>query len=335
MKSIFSDKNAIYIDPRSIIFTVFFILFLYFLYLIKGILVFIFLAFIMTVALHPMVMLLHKKLRIPKAGSIVITYLTVLVTLVTALSFLIPALFVQIQQAIGRIQIPPSIQEELAKLEFSLSEWDAIASRLGASANVLFNFVTKTFNGLVTTFTMLMLSFYMAREKSQLHKKIKWFTDDEAVIERVAKFIKRLEVEMGGWVRAEAALMTIIGVMTYVGLSLLSIPYALPLALLAGFLEILPGLGPTIAAIPAIAIAYLAYGPTMALIVLLFSIVVQQLENNIIVPKVMSINAHVNPLVGIITILIGVNLGGVIGGLLAIPTYIALRSAYATFVLKR
>jgi predicted PurR-regulated permease PerM len=120
-----------------------------------------------------------------------------------------------------------------------------------------------------------------------------------------------------------------VGIITYIGLTLLNIPYALPLALLAGLLEIVPNLGPTIAAVPAIAFAYISGGPVMAGFVTLFYVIVQQLENNLIVPKIMQQNADVNPLVSIIVMLVGLKLAGIPGVLLAVPSYIVVRALYS------
>ena len=125
--------------------------------------------------------------------------------------------------------------------------------------------------------------------------------------------------------------MLSIAVLTYIGLTIIGVPYALPLAILAGLLEILPNIGPTIAAIPAIAIGYITGGPVIAGVVLLLSIVVQQLENSVLVPKIMRENANVNPLISIVAILTGFQLAGVMGALLAIPSYITIRAVYSVF----
>jgi len=113
---------------------------------------------------------------------------------------------------------------------------------------------------------------------------------------------------------------------------LISVPYALPLALLAGFLEIVPNLGPTIAMIPAVFVSYITFGPVMAGIVFLLYIIIQQIENNVLVPRVMHTSANVNPLIAITVILTGFKLGGMIGALLSIPVYIIFRTFYSTFV---
>jgi predicted PurR-regulated permease PerM len=83
--------------------------------------------------------------------------------------------------------------------------------------------------------------------------------------------------------------------------------------------------------VPAVAIAAIEAGPWMGVVVVALYIVIQQLENNFIVPKVMQDNADVNPLIAIISILIGFKLNGVIGGLLAVPTYILVRTIFSTW----
>ena len=169
-------------------------------------------------------------------------------------------------------------------------------------------------------------------ERPHLYKKIGWFTKDKKHFKKAEEFIDLLESELGGWVRGEVILMLTIATLTYVGLLLFGIPYALPLAILAGFLEILPNIGPIIAAAPAVFLAYITFGPVMALVVAVFSIIVQQLENNVIVPKVMKDNANVNPLMSILVIVIGLQLAGIFGALLAVPGYIVFRAFYTSFI---
>ena len=131
--------------------------------------------------------------------------------------------------------------------------------------------------------------------------------------------------------RGELILMFTIGLVTFVGLTLLNIPYALPLAILAGVLELIPNLGPTISAIPAIIIAFAVHGPVSGIAVLGLSIAIQQAENNLLVPRIMKDSAQVGSLVVILAILIGAQFGGALGALLAVPLYITARSWYSFY----
>jgi predicted PurR-regulated permease PerM len=125
--------------------------------------------------------------------------------------------------------------------------------------------------------------------------------------------------------------MMIVGVMTYVGLLILGIPYALPLAILAGLMEAVPNIGPTLSAVPATLLAFFTMSPTMGGATILLYIIVQQLENHIIVPKVMAAAVNISPLIAIISLIAGLKLGGGAGAVLAIPTFIFLRAVVREF----
>jgi len=129
---------------------------------------------------------------------------------------------------------------------------------------------------------------------------------------------------MGGYVRATAINGVIIGVMTYVGLLVIGLEYALVMAVLAGLGEFLPVVGPILAAIPAIAIS-LIESPQQAIIVTIFFIALQQLESNLLVPFIMRQQADVPPLLSLFGLLAGSALGGFLGALIAIPLAGALR----------
>lgn len=332
MANIFNNKyTTIAIAPITILQTVGVLLLLYFLYMILDILTLIFLAFILMVALSPISRQLQRHAKMPRMASIVVTYIIFVGIMVLFFGVLIPPLISQLGSLIKFINLPV-LQEELGDLHFTVDDISNLTARVGSSISTFFTIVTSTFAGLFTTFTLFIMSFFLLQDRENLHRRVRWFTKSEVAMEKTKLFIDDLEVQLGGWVRGELILMLVIGSLTYIGLAALSVPYALPLAILAGALEILPNIGPTIAAVPAIAIAYIStQNPVIAGAVLVLNIVIQQLENNVIVPKVMSDNANVSPLVSIVSILIGVKLGGVIGALLAVPLYIVLRSTYTTF----
>jgi len=113
-------------------------------------------------------------------------------------------------------------------------------------------------------------------------------------------------------------LMFFIFILTYVVLLLLGVKFALVLALIAGILELIPFVGPIISAVPAIIIAF-SQSPLLAVLVVILYFVVQQLENNILVPKIMQKAVGLNPIITIVVILIGAKLSGIMGAILAVP----------------
>lgn len=328
--SLFSKERTISIAPQSIIFTVFLLLSLYFIYYIKDVLLLVTMAFIIMVGLRPLAQWFEKHLHLKRNLAIILTYFIFVSSLILFLAFILPPVVKEIVQLFAIVQVP-AIESQLRSLNFTLQEYSEIANRVGQSFGVVMQIINTTFTGVFALLTMFVISVYLMHERPNLHKKIGWFTDKKEHFEKVEAFLDSIEVQLGGWVRGQLILMFVVGLFTYIGLTLLGIPHALPLALIAGLLEIIPNIGPTLSSIPAIIIGFIFFGPIMAAVVLLLYIVVQQLENNLFVPKIMSVNANVNPLIAILAIIIGLKVAGVAGALLAIPLYIIMRTSYVHF----
>ncbi len=124
--------------------------------------------------------------------------------------------------------------------------------------------------------------------------------------------------------RGQIVLSLIIGLGSFIALTILQIPYALPLAILTGFMEVVPVIGPIISAIPAILLGYLV-SPILALWVALAYFIIQQLENHLIVPQVMKHAVGLNPLVVILAVAVGGRLLGISGALLAVPITVVIQ----------
>jgi predicted PurR-regulated permease PerM len=142
--------------------------------------------------------------------------------------------------------------------------------------------------------------------------------------QRVHAIWNDIEFRLGAYVRGTGILMVIIGVASYLGLLALGVPYAPALALIAGITEAIPIVGPLIGAVPAVIVGFTVSPITGVLVALLYG-VIQVLENNVLVPRIMSSNVGLNPLVIIIAIVAGSTLNGVVGAILAIPLAGALQ----------
>ncbi|OGJ37361.1 MAG: hypothetical protein A2182_04330 [Candidatus Pacebacteria bacterium RIFOXYA1_FULL_38_18] len=325
------NKTQVVISPNIIIFSVVFLGFVYFLYVIRSLLMLLFLSFILVVALNPTANRFQKHLHLSRGLSIALTYILFILLIISTTGLVLPPLTEEVVRLFKTIDWL-YLQEWLGNIfQISNFELGSLVNQFGNSINFLVGAVASTTAGIFTFVTLLIMSFFLMVDRPELYKKMAWFTKEEKHLERAQEFIDDLEIQLGGWVRGEVILMTSIALMTYFGLSLLKIPFALPLAILAGLLEILPNLGPFISAIPAVIFAYITFGPAMGAIVIALYIVIQQLENNLLVPKIMKSNAHINPLISILSILIGLKIGGIAGGLLAIPFYITMRAIFSTW----
>jgi predicted PurR-regulated permease PerM len=150
----------------------------------------------------------------------------------------------------------------------------------------------------------------------------------------VTAFTQKLELRMGGWMRGQLILMIVIGFTTYVGLSLLGIRYALSLAFVAGLLEVIPIIGPIVSSIP----AFLVAASTSLFsggVTLILYLIIQQLENNIIVPYVVNKTAGINPIMTLVALSVGGRLGGLLGAILAVPVAVVVETAATEFFKTR
>jgi len=148
---------------------------------------------------------------------------------------------------------------------------------------------------------------------------------DEKKSKLIRSSIERIEMQLGSWLRGQVILSIIIATMVFILLSLVGLPYALPLALFAGLLETIPAVGPTLSSIPAILTALFALSPVHAVIIVLGYMVIQWLENNLIVPRVMGSATGLKPVVVILSVFTGATLFGIIGAIFAVPTTVVLK----------
>lgn len=167
------------------------------------------------------------------------------------------------------------------------------------------------------------LIFYWLLERVTIKRTItNFFSSSTAAT--VRRIWDDVEEKVGAWVRGQLFLMIFIGVAAAIFYTWIGLPYVPVLALIAGLFELVPVIGPWLAAIPTIAIT-LTEKPEMLVWVLAYSVVIQLFEGNILVPRVMGETVGISPLVVLISLLIGERLGGVVGALLAVPIAAAVQ----------
>jgi len=310
--------KKIEISHRTIIFIALFGLFLWFLFLIRSVLLILFIALILMSALNPSVRWLEKY-KIPRWLAILIIYIIALAIFVFGISGIIPPLVEQTTNLIN------SIPEFFHQFKVLGIDEKVIASQFSQFASIpsnLIRFLINVFSNILTILAIGLITFYLLLERKNLDRylTVLFGEDKEKEIEAI---IDKIELRLGGWVRGQLFLMTFVGLLNYIGFRLIGISFALPLAILAFLLEIVPNLGPTLAAFPAILIA-LTISPVKALAIAGWAFLVQQIENTILVPRIMKKIAGVNPLITIISLAIGFKLAGVGGAILAVPTFIVI-----------
>jgi len=298
---------------------------------IKSIIFMAFIAYIISVGLNTSVDRIEQKLRWPRWVGVLISYLGFVLVLAVFLIIIFPPLVKELSTLLYTVQIPTDFAEDLQSFEVNLSSIKGLMDTFGASVNTAISVIGSTFSSVFIVISTLVISLYMSLEKPGLINGLSGLSKDPSRVEALRKFFQELDLQLGNWIRGQFILMTVIGLITFVSLIILQIPYALPIAIIAGLLEIVPNIGPIFSAVPAIIIAFLAFGWPSALTVLALYIVIQQLENNLIVPKIMRSSVNINPLISILGILIGGTLFGVVGALLAVPLFIVGRTVLVTW----
>ncbi|MDO5561369.1 MAG: AI-2E family transporter [bacterium] len=289
-------------------------------------------AYLLMLALQKPIRKLIKWTHLPKPAAVAIVYVLTLVVSIVLVSLILPALITELSNLFRQIDmstLAPGLAEELSAFNYSLSEISEIFSRFASSFGAVFKVIGNTFSVLFMGVTLFVVSIHLSMEHNNFYKKIYWVTKNEDKVVKVQKFFLMMEKELGGWISGQVLLMIIMGCLVGIGLQLIGVPYALPLGILAGMLEIVPNIGPIVAAVPAITLAIIYGGWPMAIWTTVFSAVIQQLENVLIVPTIMKNTADVSPIISILLILAGYQILGVIGALLAVPIYIAIRAIYS------
>jgi predicted PurR-regulated permease PerM len=310
---------------------------LYGLYLIWEVLLLFFVAFILAAALRPTVVKLSQRFKLSMMVSALIIQIALFTFIGVFIALVVPPLVREstrlVESASQIIQIPDIewgslLNQNFDDISVAFNSFESLIGRFGQSITSLFSIVNSVLTAVVLTATLFVIMYYIIVSYDHLARTFAWMLpgSKEEKLARALKILDNVSFQLGGWIRGRAIVMLLIGVVTYIVLTLLGVPFALPLAIAATFLEIIPNIGPTLAAVPAIIIAFFVMGPYMALTVTLFYVALQQVENSLITPQIMKKTIDVHPLTTLFLILIGLHLMGVKGGLLILPIYVAVRS---------
>ncbi|HEX3099755.1 MAG TPA: AI-2E family transporter [Patescibacteria group bacterium] len=305
-----------------------------FLWVVRDIVVVILLSLVIASALEPMVDYLNRH-KIPRSVSVLGVYAIVIALLVGLASLVAPLISDQFHLLSANLpQYSADFQARYPSLAafFGGADLSSIIHSLfsgGAGSDTLFTRTVGFFNGLFAVISVVVLSFYLvAADRGMKH-----FIHDlvpTAHQKVVMSLIEKIQHKMGLWVVGQFILSIFIFTLTYIGLSILGVKYALFLALIAGLLEIVPYVGPFLSAIPAIFFA-LIQSPALVVGVIILYIVIQKTEGYVLVPKVMEKTVGTSPLVVLLALLVGFKLAGVLGLLLAVPLAGAITVVIAEF----
>lgn len=324
------SNNIVKIDIsyNLVIKAILFIFGFVFLFLIRDILGILLVSILLTTAITPFVDFIHKKKKAPRWLGIVIVYVGIVGLFVLTTGLLFPAIIKEFKTLIDKL---PYLYQSLsnqfngiesAALQDVLKDYvlgfaKGTITKIQAGGADIFKSFGNIISGFAFFFITLVITFYMTMEEDGHTRLVK------ALVPKkwhhfALNLMTKIQNIVVGWLKGQLSLSLIIGAMSYVALIILGVNYSLLLALFAAITELIPYIGPTIGAIPAVFIAF-TQSPIKGIGVLIVYILIQQMENNLIVPKVMKKSVGLNPIVVIVVIMIGIKLAGFTGALLAVP----------------
>jgi predicted PurR-regulated permease PerM len=330
--------NKIEISPKSIFIFILIVLAFVFAYIVRQILLVVFLAMVLASAFDPIVAHM-KKNKIPRVLSVILIYICFISFLGMVAYFILPPLIKETEEFFGSFsyyynKILRLLGSYRSLVPFSSKEiLTQIPQYFKNDSGGIVGFLSGVFGGLVHGVTAVVISMYLLIREGGIRKFLKYITPlkYEGYVDNLWTRVKK---KMGAWFVGQLFLGLTIGLLVFVGLTILQVKYALVLAALAAIFELVPIVGPIISAIPAVAVGF-SQSPILGLMVLALYILAQQTENHIIVPLVMKKAVGLDPVIVIVSLLTGATLGGVIGMIVAIPMATIVVEIFADFIEKK
>ena len=283
-------------------------------------------AILMAIFLLGLANISRRYLRLSEGVSVLLVSFLLLVILALGVWLLAPSVAEQVKHL--RDELPKSLQNVVAYL--SQYGWgkaileqmpgtDDIIDKVNNSGTLtqVGSFFSSTLGALTNIALMLLLAIYLASEpKTYIKGFTKLFPKDRR--KRVREILYEIGETLSWWLIGKGVSMLFIGLLTWIGLSILGVPLALTLGLIAGLLSFIPNFGPILSAVPAILLAFID-SPISALYVLILFVIVQLVESNLVTPMIERRTVELPPVLTIVAQLALTILFGVVGLILATP----------------
>lgn len=277
----------------------------------------------------------HFRKNLARGAAVAVVYLPFLAGVLVMLLVVMPR-FIADTRELGA-QLPTLIEENILKPAERYIPVGVIREQLQDGVDVprsrVFGYVRGAATAVASIVAVLFLVAYMLVDAERLRNTFLLIYPPDVRGER-HRTLNRIAAKLSSWLAGQLLLCAIIGIATFIFLLSIGIPYALPLALLAAVGELIPVLGPTIGALPALAIALLN-SKWQFWTVLVFAVVLQKAENLFIVPRVMSKKVSISPLAVFIAFMVGASLLGVVGAIMAIPVAAIVQVGFQEVFVRR
>lgn len=305
----------------------------YVLWLLRDLALLVLTAIVIASALEPGVAFFIRA-RLPRFLAVFFLYLSVFGSIFLLLYFFLPPIIadtadfiaafpqyvtnLDIQSQITTLTNSADVLGDQEELQVLIQNLFSLQSVFQASPSAIGHLVVTFFGGFLSLVLVVVLSFYFALQDTGVDDFLRLVLPVRHEAYAISLW-KRAQKKIGLWMQGQLLLSVIVGILTYLGLAIIGVPYALLLAILAGIAEIIPIFGGLVAGLLAATIAYSHGGVALALIVIGLYVVINQFESNLIYPLIVKKVVGIPPLLVIVALIAGHTLVGFIGLLLAVP----------------
>lgn len=291
-----------------------------------------FIAIVIGTVIRPVVAWLYSR-GVPRMAGVILVYLLLLALLISFVLLLFPLI---VEQGTTIAAAVPGYYQSLRewmvnypnRLIVRLSEFlpatlpglepiQQTGEQMLASAGQALGYVASAAKVILIATAILLLAFHWTLDGPRTIQSLLLLVP-RGQRESISELISAMETKVGFYIAGQSVLCLVIGIMALVAYLLIGLPNALVLALVAGVMEAVPMIGPLLGAIPAAVIA-LSIAPSKLVWVIVATLVIQQIENSVLVPRVMRKAVGVNPFVSLLAIFAFSSLFGIAGALMAIP----------------
>jgi len=338
------------ITPGAVLRFVSIILLFYFLFVVRDLVLVLLTSVVLASAVEPFAAWFVSK-KIPRVIAVLIIYLTALISMAGIFYFFVPTLIGEIRSLIANLPDYVNTFSDKAGLLNSIPEVNGFLNNLSSgleNKNLLdqfggilygatysfFNIASGIFGGIVSFLLIITLSFYLSVQEDGVSNFLKVVLPVQYE-EYVLDLWKRARKKIGLWMQGQLLLGLLVGVLTYLGLSILGIENALLLAIITAVFELIPVFGPILASIPAISFGLTQGGPTLGFLVLGLYVIIQQFESQLIHPLVVKKIVGIPAIIAILALMIGAQIAGFLGIILSVPVTAALMEYFSDLEKKK
>jgi predicted PurR-regulated permease PerM len=325
-----SNKNSLTISTGTIVRVFAVALLCVAFYYVRNVVLILLASVVIASAIEPAVRALGK-LGVPRVVSVIAIYLGVAACFFVFTLIFVPPMLGELSRLSTFL---PNYLENIAITEVVPGQGNLVGGQLLDSLSIkagieqlrdaiaglsqgFFHTVSLLFGGALSAILVLVISFYLAVEEKGVENFLRVILPVEKE-KYVISLWRRTQEKIGLWLQGQVILGVVVGVLVFLGLTILNVPYATTLAVIAALFEVIPIFGPVISAIPAALFGF-SVSTSLGFMVIGLYIIIQQFENHLIYPLVVTKIVGIPPIVVIVALLIGGELAGILGILLAVP----------------